>query len=165
MDKSEFERIKAAEKEHLRKLRALKQQHRDATRKASTLKALGGMLTPDQDATHDEFVGKVARDAAEAEARFELASEEADRAAQAETDREATRQSEAEALIRQMKAELGGGTAPTSPPAASGARTQEARAAGAADGKTIGRRPPDEAAPEGAEPERGAKSIGRRRGI
>ena len=162
MDNNEFERIKAAEKEHLRKLRALKQQHRDATRKASTLKALSGMLTPEQDATHDEFVGKVTQSSAMAEARFELASEEAERAAQAEADAETTRQSEAEALIRQMKAELGGGDAPSTPPAGTNRASGEGAPAG---GKTIGRTPPPEDTPEASEPDRGAKSIGRRRGI
>ena len=158
MDKDEFERIKAAEKEHLRKLRGLKQQHRDATRKASTLNALNGMLTPEQDATHDEFTGKVNQSAAMAEARFELAQEEAARLAQQEADAEATRQSEAEALIRQMKAELGGGASGALPPS----RTASPEASGAG-GKTIGRTPPPEPdAPEA--PARGSKSIGRRRG-
>lgn len=163
MDKNEFERIKAAEKEHLRKLRALKQQHRGAQRKVSTLNALKGMLTPEQDATHDEFTRKVTESAAMTEARLEIAQEEAARIAQQEADAEVTRQSEAEALIRQMKAELGGG-APAS--GAAPARTPpEAKAPSPPSGaKTIGRTPPEPEAPEAQEPERGAKSIGRRRG-
>lgn len=162
MDKSEFERIKAEEKAHLRKLRALKQQHRAATRKAGMLSALKGMTTPEQDATHDEFVGKVTQSSAMAEARFEIASEEADAAARAEADRQATRQADAEALIRQMKAELGGGDVPSAsaPPASAPRRTDRPAPA---DGKTIGRTPPEPEAPESAEPDRGAKSIGRRR--
>lgn len=159
MSNDEFERIKAEEKAHLRKLRALKQQHRDASRKASMLGALRGMQTPEQDATHDEFVGKVTESSAMSEARFEIASEEAERAVRAEADAEATRQSDAEALIRQMKAELGGGT-PSAPPA--GGTRQPDRAA-PADGKTIGRTPPEPEAPASAQPDRGAKSIGRPR--
>ena len=166
MDKSEFERIKAEEKAHLRKLRALKNQHRDVKRKASILGALKGMGTPEQDAIHDEFTGKLARDAASTEARFEIAAEEAERAAQAERDAEVTRQSEAEALIAQMKAELGGGSqrAPSAPPARTDApRAEPSRAGGSAGGKTIGRTPPEPEAPESPQPERGAKSIGRSR--
>ncbi|MEM1055307.1 MAG: hypothetical protein AAGI52_07260 [Bacteroidota bacterium] len=159
MDKSEFERIKAEEKAHLRKLRALKNQHRDAKRKASILGALKGMGTSKLDATHDEFTGKLATDAAMTEARFEIASEEAERAAQAERDAEATRQSDAEALIQQMKAELGGD--PATPPASAPRRTDTPAAA---SGKTIGRTPPEAETPESTEPDRGAKSIGRRRG-
>ena len=160
MNKEEFERIKAEEKAHLRQLRNLKGQHRDAKRKASILGALQGMTTPRQDAVHDEFTGKLATDAALTDARFEIAAEEAERAALAESDAETTRQSEAEAIIRQMKAELGGGDVPSTPPA-SGPRSSERSAA--ADGKTIGRTPPEADAPEGADPDRGAKSIGRRR--
>ena len=188
MDKSEFERIKAEEKEHLRQLRALKDQHRDAQRKASILGALRGMGTPEQDATHDEFTGKLAQDAAMTEARFEIASEDAERAAQAERDAEVTRQSEAEALIAQMKAELGGGAERTPSPRAETPSRQDASRqdasrqdasrqdasrpttarspsspTGTTSAKTIGRTPPEPEAPESAEPERGAKSIGRGR--
>ena len=163
MDKDEFERIKAAEKAHLQKLRALKQQHRDATRKVSTMNALNGMLTPEQDATHDEFTGKLAQNAAMSEARFELAQEEAARIAQQEEDAEVTRQSEAEALIRQMKAELGDTSASGALPAG---RTAPEASGGLPSGsaKTIGRTPTEPDAPEATEPARGAKSIGRPRG-
>ena len=159
MDKSEFERIKAEEKAHLRKLRALKQQHRGAQRKVSSLKALQGMATPEQDATHDEFTDKLSRDAAMTEARFEIAAEEAARAAQAEADAETTRQSEAEALVRQMKAQMGDGPGPATPPSA----PRGTDSAAPAGGKTIGRAAtPDAPAPD--DPARGAKSIGRPRG-
>lgn len=160
MDKNEFERIKAEEKAHLRKLRGLKQTYRGAKRKADIMGALKGMTTPEQDAVHDEFTSKLATDAAMTEARFEIASEEAARAAQADADDAATRQNEAEALIRQMKAELGAGGATGTPPAP---RAPEASGA-PAGGKTIGRTPPEPDAPEASEPDRGAKSIGRRRG-
>ena len=159
MNKDEFERIKAEEKAHLRQLRGLKQTYRGAQRKASILGALKGMTTPEQDATHDEFTGKLSQDAAMTEARFEIAAEEAERQAQQEADAEATRQSEAEALVRQMKAEFGDAPASGAPPA----HTPEApaRPAAGASGKTIGRTPPEPDAPEDAEPDRGAKSIGR----
>ena len=75
MDKSEFERIKAEEKAHLQKLRALKQQHRGAQRMASTANALNAMRNPELEAETDAMTDKLMRDAALSEARFELAAE------------------------------------------------------------------------------------------
>ena len=75
MDKSEFERIKAEEKAHLQKLRALKQQHRGAQRMASTANALNAMRNPELEAETDAMTDKLMRDAALSEARFELATE------------------------------------------------------------------------------------------
>ena len=171
MDKNEFERIKAEEKAHLRKLRALKQQHRGATRKASILGAMKGLSSSGLDATHDEMTGSVMRKAAETEARFEMAAESAAAAERAAADAERLRQSDAEALVRQMKAEMGtDAPSPLAEPGRADASRSDARrsdasredeARAAAGSKTIGRTPPpDEPAPP---PERGAKSIGRPR--
>ncbi|MEO1075173.1 MAG: hypothetical protein AAFX41_04295 [Bacteroidota bacterium] len=112
MDKKEFERIKAEEKEHLRKLRALKQQHRGVSRQKKVLDALNAMQRPDLDATYEEAMRGLTEDAAMTEARLEIAMEDSQaRAPQpealTEADREKLRKDEAAALIRQMKAEMG----------------------------------------------------------
>ena len=159
MDKDEFERIKAEEKAHLRQLRQLKQTHRGAQRVASTADALNKMRNPELEAETDAMTDRLMRDAALAEARFELATEghapvtgNAD-----EVDREALAKAEAEALVRQMKAQMGGGSEPTATEAAQAASEPSAPASA----KTIGRTPPpaEEEPPPAA---RGAKTIGRR---
>ena len=118
MTPEEFERLKEQEKAHLRQLRELKQKHHEVQRKKSIFDALRGLSRPDIDETHDEQVGKLMQDAAMSEARLDLAMEgvpgagagpddAAERAAKEAADREALRKSEAEALVRQMKGELG----------------------------------------------------------
>ena len=186
MDKEEFERLKAEEKAHLQKLRQLKGQHRDAQRKASTVNALNNMMNNGLDKTGDA-TDKLMRDAAQAEARFDLALEghapvtgNAD-----ELDRADLAKAEAEALVRQMKVQMGAvddtsmvdaaqaatepsapartkdspATGPGTDPATTDAPTSAAAplANDSAD-KTIGRAPlPDD--PPAAQ--RGDKSIGR----
>ncbi|MEM8559917.1 MAG: hypothetical protein AAGG50_19040 [Bacteroidota bacterium] len=112
MDKKEFERIKAEEKAHLRKLRALKQQYKGVSRQKKVLDALNAMQRPDLDATYDEAMRGLTEDAALTEARLEIAMENAAEAAPkpeqlTEADREKLRKAEAAALLRQMKAEMG----------------------------------------------------------
>ena len=169
MTPEERERLKEAEKAHLRQLRALKQQYREAQRKKGLLDALQGMVRPDLDEIHEEMVDKLSRQNIEAEARFEVAMEDAgltedplERAAREAAEREALRTAEADALVRQMKQEMGGGEA---------ARPETATPTGA---KSIGR-PPAPDAPEAERPEvtkpdepnpeapLGPKSIGRPR--
>ena len=159
MSPEEFERIKAEEKAHLRKLRALKQQHRDAQRKVSTLKAVQGLRDEKLEAETDALTEKLMRGAATSEARFEIASEGAADAAKAEADAEALRQAEAAALVQQLKAAAGDRSAPTDD-----AGTPVPGTAGAAPSapKTIGRTPP--ADEPDAPASRGAKTIGRRNG-
>lgn len=157
MDKDEFERIKAEEKAHLRKLRELKQTHRDVQRKAKIVNAVRGMRNADLEAETDALTEGFYRDAALQEARLDLAmdSQEAlDKAAAAEADKEALAKEEAAALIRQMKAEMG--ERPGSPEA-----RPDASPSGA---KSIGRTPPPEEEPPASSAERGPKSIGRQRG-
>ena len=167
MTPEEFERRKEEEKKHLRQLRALKQQHREAQRKAGLLGALRGLTNPESEATHDEMLDRLTNDNIMSEARFEVAMENAGldeaaaaRRAQAEADAEATRKAEAEALVRQMKAQLG--DTATSPAASEGPAP--------APGRTIGpvpppAPPPASDAPEAAAPPapQGPKSIGRPR--
>ncbi|MEM8600162.1 MAG: hypothetical protein AAGF99_09605 [Bacteroidota bacterium] len=112
MDKNEFERIKAEEKAHLRKLRDLKQQYRGVSRQKKVLDALNAMQRPDLDATYEEAMRGLTEDAALTEARLEIAMEDAKATAPkpealTEADREKLRKAEAAALIRQMKAEMG----------------------------------------------------------
>ncbi|WP_412060652.1 hypothetical protein [Rubrivirga sp. IMCC45206] len=165
MDKSEFERLKAEEKAHLQQLRALKQQHRGAQRTASTARALGAMTDRTASDNLDAATDKLYRDAALAEARYDLATEghapvtgNAD-----DVDREALAKAEAEALVRQMKAQMGGGGDPSSVEAARTAGTDSTRAPAAPAGeKSIGRTPPPADEPPPAA-DRDPKSIGRQR--
>jgi hypothetical protein len=156
MSPEEFERIKAEEKAHLRKLRELKQTHRDVQRKASIVNAVRGMRNPELEAETDALTDSFYRDAAHQEARLDLAldSQALDKAAAEEADKAALAKEEAAALIRQMKAEMG--ERPGSP---------EARPSASPPGtKSIGRTPPpDEEEPPAPSP-RDAKSIGRPRG-
>ena len=109
MDKEEFERLKEEEKAHLRQLRDLKKTHRDAQRTASTVNALNAMRNPELEAETDAATDKLMRDAAHAEARFDLALEgDAPVTGNADgVDREALATAEAEALVRQMKIQMG----------------------------------------------------------
>lgn len=168
MNRDEYERLKQAEKEHLRKLRDLKQQHREAQRKKGLLDALrnlGG--APELDETHDEMVRKLAEQDALAEARFELAAEEAEELAQREAARvelerlEAERKkAEAADLVRQMKAQMLGGAAEPRPESGEPEATLPPKTIGPAQRDTPAADAPD--APEN--PEAGPpKSIGRAR--
>ena len=158
MDKEEFERLKAEEKAHLRQLRALKQTHREAQRKASSINALNAMRNRALEEETDALTEGLLRDAALQDARLDLALE--GRAPQTgnadDLDREALAKAEAEALVRQMKAAMGGDA-----PAPSASPTPSASSALPA-GKTIGRTPPPADAPPEADP-RSAKTIGRPR--
>ena len=161
MTPEEFERLKAAEKAHLRKLKALKQQHREAQRKKGLLDALKGIVRPDLDDVHDEMVDKLTMKNIESEARFEIALENAnltddalEKAAQEEAEREVLREAEADALVRQMKLEGGAEAAPS-----------DNQTNVQAEGKTLGRAPtseePDAETDETPGTSRGPKTIGR----
>ena len=181
MDKEEFERLKAEEKAHLRQLRDLKQQHRDVQRKASSVNALNAMRNRALEDETDALTDGLQRDAALQEARLDLALE--GRAPQTgnvdDVDREALAKAEAEALVKQMKASMGGPAAgpspneaidplqnPDGPVVENPQRPHGQRPADptgdipALEDKTIGRPPPPDEPPP-ASP-RGDKSIGRR---
>lgn len=181
MSPEEFERLKAEEKAHLRKLRDLKQQHRDVERKASSVRALQNMRDANLEAETERLTSDLQRDAAHQEARLDLALEghapvtgNAD-----DLDREALARAEAEALVQQMKAAMGhvpGGSAPNAaidpvrnpdgPAAADPLSPHGQRPADptgdlpALGDKTIGRTPPPADEPPPAD--RGDKTIGRR---
>ena len=161
MTPEEFERLKEAEKAHLRKLKALKQQHRQAQQKKGIFDALKGIIRPDLDDVHDEMVDKLTMKNIESEARFEIALENAnladdalERAAQEEAERDALHKAEADALIRQIKMEGGG--------AESDPATETNPSA---DGKTIGRTAMPESPVSDSNEQtigtRGPKTIGR----
>src|SRR5690606_36090901 len=145
------------EKRHLREMRALKQQYREAQRKRGLLAALRGLTAPEAEATHEEMLDRLTRQNVEAEARFEVAADEAGlseeaaaRRAQEEADREAVRKAEAEALVRMMKQQMGD-------PAVDDPDSETARA----EGRTIGRVTPPEEGERPPEGPRGSNTIGR----
>lgn len=118
MDRDEFNRLKEEEKAHLRKVRALKQQLREANRKKGLMNALKGLDTSSLDATHEEMLRKVTEKNVSAEARFELAMDALDEAEKQEAAREEMarfeaerKQSDAADLVRQMKAQMLGDAA------------------------------------------------------
>ena len=115
MSPEEFNRIKEAEKEHLRKLKALKQAAGRLQRQKSIAQALGNMTQEAQQKleANEAMVEKLAWETAEQEARMEIALESAKAApdepatpkpSPAETE-EALRKARAEELVRQMKQE------------------------------------------------------------
>ena len=158
MSPEEFERLKNEEKAHLRQLRSLKAQQRDAQRKVQIANAVTGMRNPELEASTDALTERLMRDAAHSEARLDLAVESAQTSAaasaQTEADREALRQAEAAALVAQMKAGMG---APVTGAPATGASP----AGGDLPPKTIGRPPPPDIASDAPTPD--AKTIGRPR--
>lgn len=109
MTSEEFEKIKEAEKTHLRKLKQLK----DAVRVLERQKKISGAVTDmtssieEKMDEHRQAVERVALDAARAEARLEMALEAADddveRRSREIDDEETLRKHRAKELIRQMK--------------------------------------------------------------
>lgn len=147
MDRDEYNRLKEEEKAHLRKVRALKQQLREANRKKGLLNALKGLDTSGLDATHEEMLRKVTEKNVSAEARFELAMDALDEAEKQEAAREETARFEAERqksdaadLVRQMKAQMLGDAAEHADAQQSGDEPEpvEDEMASTAPAKTIG---------------------------
>ena len=110
MDPNEFERLKAEEKAHLRKLRDLKQTYRGLQSQRSTVDALNQIQNRDLTDETDRLTQEMLRESAQQEARMELALEgQAPQTGNAEDlDREHLAQAEAEALVKQMRASMGG---------------------------------------------------------
>ena len=80
MTPEEYQRIKEAEKEHLRALKKLKAQLRDVERKKSVAQALENMTkAPGDDVlrTHEEMIDRLAMDTIQQEARLEVALSDA----------------------------------------------------------------------------------------
>ena len=143
MKREEFERIKEAEKAHLRKLKELKQAALRLGRQQRLTRAVDEIAGAADDpmGTHEEFVEKLAFEAARSEAKLEMALEsQAEKAAEADAeaaealDEEALVKARARDLLRQMKQQMGVPDAEATAPAA------EADAPAAPE-KTLGRTP------------------------
>ncbi len=160
MSPEEYERIKEAEKAHLRSLRHLKERARALRRRRS----LGGALGRIAGAQHvldagDEAADRLARETAHHEARLHVALEGAPDAPE-----EATRRRRAQELLAQLKAELGVLPPPSNPER----RSPESETA--ADAPPDAAAPPSQPAPrpskKASEDEKNLpeKTIGRMRG-
>ena len=108
MTPEEYERIKEAEKEHLRKLRKLKEAHRQLERQAKMTRAITDMTTSMQDKldVHDDMMNRIATDSAISEARLEMAIEsrqEKDEDTQALEDELELTRAKAQELVRKMR--------------------------------------------------------------
>ena len=112
MTREEFERLKEAEKEHLRKLRELKQTLREAERKRSISQVVGDMATESQDLldTNTRLADELLFQTARSEARLAMALEE--ELEKARKEEEALR---ARRLIEEMKSGLLAGGETTEP--------------------------------------------------
>lgn len=130
MSPEEYQRIKEAEKEHLRKLKELKSAVRLLRRRNSVNQALGDMATGPQAArdVHDEMVEKLAIETAQKEARMEIALENAKAEEVASAQQQSTEAFEeemlkerAKSLLRQIKLEMGTPMEEASAPSSSAA--------------------------------------------
>lgn len=155
MSPEEFQRLKEAEKEHLRKLRELKNAVRAAERQRSLTQAAQQIAGAGQDVmgTREEMLDRLTRETARYEAHLEMAletvaeqEEAARRAAEAEQLEEEARRRRAGDLVRQLKEEVGGAArsegAPVKPGEAEKGGTSAAdptQAPGKRPEKTIGR--------------------------
>jgi len=109
MTPEEFEQIKKAEKEHLRKLKKLKDAHRQLERQKKMTAAVTEMTTSMREKldVHDDIMEQIGTESALNEARLEIAlesSEKAELEAQAMKDEEDLTKAKAKELVRQMKA-------------------------------------------------------------
>ena len=116
MSPEEFERIKEAEKEHLRALKQLKSTARKLERRQKISRSLESLVSSSQDAldAHEEQMRQLALETAWHEARLDLALDRADepaeetgtgRPADAALEEEMLR-IRAQALLRRLQAEV-----------------------------------------------------------
>ena len=160
MTPEEYKRLKEAEKEHLRKLKEIKEKARVLRRQQSVTKAMEELGTSTRAAldTHEEMLDKLEMDTAMSEARFEIALEatqakavEEEARAALEAHEEDLQKARAQELLRQMKLQVG------SPEAAPQAKAPAA-AAPAAEASPEGEAGENPTNPPGELPE---KTIGR----
>lgn len=153
MNSDEYERLKEAEKAHLKKVRALKARLRDAQRQQGLADALGALDTSALDDEFEAALRDVERQNVTSEARFEMAMDAVDAAAERERQRLEQEQFELEQrrqraadMIEQMKQELQAGDSEGASGAAAPGAAEEGQreqpAAEAANQKTIGRQRP-----------------------
>jgi len=111
MTPEEYERFKEAEKEHLRKLKKLKEAARVLERQKKIAGAVTDMTTSMQDKfdEHREMVERLGMEAARTEARMEVAMDSTEDQAEAinreAEDEEVLRKARARELIRRMQVE------------------------------------------------------------
>ncbi|MDX1429620.1 MAG: hypothetical protein R3282_04995 [Rhodothermales bacterium] len=152
MTPEEYERIKEAEKEHLRALKKLKKAVRDLERSKSIANSLTRMGSTSEAAleTHQEMVDKLAMETAHHEARLEVALESAsEKAQQVEREEELDRmdavlqKERARSLVENIRNEMKSGIEADTEEAPRAAREEEERSSRDADAplpeKTIGR--------------------------
>lgn len=150
MSPEEFQRIKDAEKEHLRQLKKLKSAVRRLGRQQRLTQAVNDLTAGPQDAldTHSELVDQLAFETARQEARLEIALEnqasEDDAAPEPpEVLEEDLLKARAQTLVRQIKQQMGvpGGEddagAPPAPPERAAPAAPDTRPE-----KTLGRTAP-----------------------
>jgi hypothetical protein len=115
MTPEEYERIKEAEKEHLRALKKLKKAVRDLERSKSIARSVTKMSSTSQSAleTHEEMVDKLALETAQHEARLEVALESAGEQALKQERLEELRKADADLqkerakdLVEQLRREM-----------------------------------------------------------
>lgn len=120
MTPEEFNKIKEAEKDHLRKLKKLKQVARQLERQKSVTRAVTDMTSSMRDTLdrHADAMDMITTEAALNEARLEFALENSDVSDEKLTemaDEETLSKSRAKDLIRQMKGERESTDADTAP--------------------------------------------------
>ena len=108
MTSEAFEKIKEAEKAHLRKVRKLKMAVRQLERQKKISGAISEMTSSLEETldVHDDMVQRLAADAALNEARLEIAlehTEETDRKAQIAQDEEDLAQAQARQVVNQIR--------------------------------------------------------------
>ncbi len=127
MTPEEYKQFKEAEKEHLRALKKLKEQARQAQRLKSVNQALANMVGGAEASfdVHEEMVDKLAMETARHEARLEIAMENTALEENARSQRPTRSQEEleeellkerAKTLLEQMKLQMGMATAPEETP-------------------------------------------------
>ena len=125
MTPEEYQRIKEAEKEHLRTLKKLKKKLREVERQKSVSQALDNIVKAPGDEiarTHDEMIDRLAMDTIEQEVRLEMAlseSESSPDSTEVEKNTEADEPEKiaasdaelqrlrAQELVRQIKVQMG----------------------------------------------------------
>lgn len=112
MTPEEYQRIKEAEKDHLRKLKKLKEAHRQLERQQKVTKAVTDMTSSISEKmdVHDDMMSRIATESAINEARLEMAiesRESEDLETQSLEDELELAKVKARELIRQLKAEEG----------------------------------------------------------
>lgn len=163
MTPEEYQRLKEAEKEHLRSLRKLKQAVRDLERQKKLSDAVEKATVSPMDSLdrHNALVRDLAMETARNEARLDVAlesisSDQVQQQAQSAEDEEAIRKAKAADLVRRLRSQA---LEPASGAQSPGAGA--ARSAGAGSKKSSSAESPEKKPGETAKPPLPEKTIGR----